>query len=137
MTTDLVDCDSDALRIGQPVRLMWTPTDGGPPVPVFTPRHSPLYPLRRKQGEEPCPSTAAISTGCATASPDGWLPSPDRWRVQPRASRASDCGASIAVSRPASPTSAHSLPRCSLIPSGLPPARPRVAASGAEEDSVR
>jgi uncharacterized OB-fold protein len=36
--TGLVDCDFDALRIGQPVRVVWTPTDGGPPVPMFTPR---------------------------------------------------------------------------------------------------
>jgi uncharacterized OB-fold protein len=38
MMTNLVDCDFDALRIGQPVRVVWTPTDGGPPVPMFTPR---------------------------------------------------------------------------------------------------
>jgi uncharacterized OB-fold protein len=38
MMTNLVDCDLDALRIGQPVRVVWTPTDGGPPVPMFTPR---------------------------------------------------------------------------------------------------
>ena len=38
MMTNLVDCDFDALRLGQPVRVVWTPTDGGPPVPMFTPR---------------------------------------------------------------------------------------------------
>jgi uncharacterized OB-fold protein len=38
MMTNLVDCDLDALRIGQPVRVVWMPTDGGPPVPMFTPR---------------------------------------------------------------------------------------------------
>ena len=37
MLTNLVDCDLDALRIGQRVRLVFTPTDGGPPVPTFTP----------------------------------------------------------------------------------------------------
>jgi uncharacterized OB-fold protein len=37
MMTNLVDCDLDALRIGQRVRLAFTPTDGGPPVPTFTP----------------------------------------------------------------------------------------------------
>jgi uncharacterized OB-fold protein len=37
MMTNLVDCDFDALRIGQRVRLVFTPTDGGPPVPTFTP----------------------------------------------------------------------------------------------------
>jgi uncharacterized OB-fold protein len=35
--TNLVDCDLDAIRIGQPVRVVFRPTDGGPPVPVFTP----------------------------------------------------------------------------------------------------
>ena len=38
MMTNLVDCDFDALRIGQPVRVVFSPTDGGPPVPAFTPR---------------------------------------------------------------------------------------------------
>lgn len=37
MMTNLVDCDVDALRIGQAVRVVFKPTDGGPPVPVFTP----------------------------------------------------------------------------------------------------
>ena len=38
MMTGLVDCAFDALRIGQPVRVALTPTNGGPPVPMFTPR---------------------------------------------------------------------------------------------------
>lgn len=37
MMTNLVDCDVDALRIGQAVRVVFKPTAGGPPVPVFTP----------------------------------------------------------------------------------------------------
>ena len=37
MMTNLVDCDFDALRIGQRVSVRFTPTDGGPPVPTFTP----------------------------------------------------------------------------------------------------
>ena len=37
MMTNLVDCDFDGLRIGQRVKLKFTPTDGGPPVPTFTP----------------------------------------------------------------------------------------------------
>jgi uncharacterized OB-fold protein len=37
MMTNLVDCDFDALRIGQRVRLVFSPTEGGPPVPTFTP----------------------------------------------------------------------------------------------------
>ena len=36
MMTNLVDCDVDALRIGQRVKVKFTPTDGGPPVPTFT-----------------------------------------------------------------------------------------------------
>jgi uncharacterized OB-fold protein len=36
MMTNLVDCDLDAIRIGQRVRLVWKPTEGGPPVPMFT-----------------------------------------------------------------------------------------------------
>jgi uncharacterized OB-fold protein len=37
LLTNLVDCDFDALAIGQPVRLVFSPSDGGPPVPTFTP----------------------------------------------------------------------------------------------------
>jgi uncharacterized protein len=35
--TNIVDCDLDNLRIGQAVRLVFKPTEGGPPVPMFTP----------------------------------------------------------------------------------------------------
>ena len=38
MMTNIVDCDLDAIRIGQAVRVRFTPTEGdGPPVPMFTP----------------------------------------------------------------------------------------------------
>ena len=37
MMTNIVDCDLDAIRIGQPVRVVFKPTEGGPPVPMFTP----------------------------------------------------------------------------------------------------
>jgi uncharacterized OB-fold protein len=37
MMTNIVDCDLDAVRIGQRVRVVFQPTDGGPPVPMFTP----------------------------------------------------------------------------------------------------
>ena|SRR5215471_18885798 len=37
MMTNIVDCDLDALRIGQAVRVSFKPTDGGPLVPMFTP----------------------------------------------------------------------------------------------------
>jgi hypothetical protein len=37
MMTNIVDCDLDGIRIGQPVRVVFKPTDGGPPVPMFTP----------------------------------------------------------------------------------------------------
>ena len=37
MMTNIVDCDFSALRIGQQVRLIFKPTEDGPPVPMFTP----------------------------------------------------------------------------------------------------
>jgi uncharacterized OB-fold protein len=37
MMTNIVDCDLDAIRIGQRVKVIFKPTDGGPPVPMFTP----------------------------------------------------------------------------------------------------
>jgi uncharacterized OB-fold protein len=37
MMTNIVDCDLDAIRIGQRVRLVFKPTQGGPPMPMFTP----------------------------------------------------------------------------------------------------
>jgi uncharacterized OB-fold protein len=37
MLTNLVDCDLDAVRVGQKVKVLFKPTDGGPPVPMFTP----------------------------------------------------------------------------------------------------
>lgn len=40
MLTNLVDCDADALAIGQAVSVQLQPTEGGPPVPVFRPASS-------------------------------------------------------------------------------------------------
>lgn len=37
MMTNIVDTDLDAVRIGQSVRVVFKPTEGGPPVPMFTP----------------------------------------------------------------------------------------------------
>jgi uncharacterized OB-fold protein len=37
MLTNIVDCDFDALRIGLPVAVVFRPTEGGPPVPMFRP----------------------------------------------------------------------------------------------------
>ena len=37
MMTNIVDTDLDALAIGQNVKVVFKPTDGGPPVPMFTP----------------------------------------------------------------------------------------------------
>jgi uncharacterized OB-fold protein len=37
MMTNIVDCDLDRIRIGQKVRLVFKPSEGGPPVPMFTP----------------------------------------------------------------------------------------------------
>ena len=37
MMTNIVDCDLDKIKIGQAVRLVFKASDGGPPVPMFTP----------------------------------------------------------------------------------------------------
>jgi uncharacterized OB-fold protein len=37
MLTNIVDCDFDALRIGQPVEVVFSETESGPPVPMFRP----------------------------------------------------------------------------------------------------
>ena len=37
MMTDIVDCDLDSIKIGQKVQLVFKPSEGGPPVPMFTP----------------------------------------------------------------------------------------------------
>jgi uncharacterized OB-fold protein len=37
MLTNIVDCDLDSIRIGQRVKLVFKPTDGGPDIPMFTP----------------------------------------------------------------------------------------------------
>jgi uncharacterized OB-fold protein len=37
MMTNVVGTDLDTIRIGQRVRVLFTPTEGGPPVPTFTP----------------------------------------------------------------------------------------------------
>jgi uncharacterized OB-fold protein len=35
--TNIVDCDLDKVAIGAAVRVVFKPSDGGPPVPMFTP----------------------------------------------------------------------------------------------------
>jgi len=37
MMTNIVDCDLDAIRIGQKVKLVFKPSEGGAPLPMFTP----------------------------------------------------------------------------------------------------
>ena len=37
MVTNIVDCDFDKLKCEQPVTVVFKPTDGGPPLPMFTP----------------------------------------------------------------------------------------------------
>jgi uncharacterized OB-fold protein len=37
MMTNIVDCDFDAIRVGQKVKVVFKPSDGGPPVPMFAP----------------------------------------------------------------------------------------------------
>ena len=35
--TNIVDCDLEALQVGQPLRLVFVDSEGGQPVPMFTP----------------------------------------------------------------------------------------------------
>ncbi len=37
MMTNIVDCDLDTLKIGQPVSVTFVPSEGGPPMPMFKP----------------------------------------------------------------------------------------------------
>ena len=37
MMTNIVDGDLDRIRIGLPVKVVFRPTEGGPPVPMFAP----------------------------------------------------------------------------------------------------
>jgi len=37
LLTNVVDCDLDAVRIGQRVKVVFKPSEGGAPVPMFTP----------------------------------------------------------------------------------------------------
>ena len=37
MLTNIVDCDFDALKIGQEVKIIFKPSEGGFPVPMFIP----------------------------------------------------------------------------------------------------
>jgi uncharacterized OB-fold protein len=36
MLTNIVDCAFDDMAVGKAVRLVWQPSEGGPPVPMFT-----------------------------------------------------------------------------------------------------
>ena len=36
LLTNIVDCDLDAIGIGKSVKLVFKPSEGGPPVPFFT-----------------------------------------------------------------------------------------------------
>jgi len=37
MLSNIVDCDLDAIRIGQAVKVVFKPSENGQPVPMFTP----------------------------------------------------------------------------------------------------
>jgi uncharacterized OB-fold protein len=37
MLTNIVDCNLDAIRVGQKVRVAFKASEGGPPVPMFAP----------------------------------------------------------------------------------------------------
>lgn len=41
LMTNLVDCDPSQLCIGDPVRVVFRPSEGGPAVPMFTPSEKP------------------------------------------------------------------------------------------------
>jgi uncharacterized OB-fold protein len=70
MLTNIVDCDLDAVKIGMKVRVLFKPTDGGPPVPMFTPaqenRGQSTISIRLAATQAPAPaasSSAYTSTG--------------------------------------------------------------------------
>src|SRR4030095_2545607 len=48
MVTNIVDCDLDKLKVEQAVKVVFKPTDGGPPLPMFTPVCSRRGPAGRK-----------------------------------------------------------------------------------------
>jgi hypothetical protein len=35
--TNIINCDFATLKIGQPVKLKFVPTENGPPMPMFEP----------------------------------------------------------------------------------------------------
>ena len=37
MVTNIVDCDLDKLKVEMPVKVVFKPTEGGPPLPMWTP----------------------------------------------------------------------------------------------------
>jgi len=37
MMTNIVDCDLNGIKIGQKVKVVFKPSEGGPPVPCFAP----------------------------------------------------------------------------------------------------
>jgi uncharacterized protein len=37
MLTNIVDCDAETIKIGMDVKLAFKPSEGGPPIPMFTP----------------------------------------------------------------------------------------------------
>ena len=37
MVTNIVDCDFDKLKCEQAVKVVFKPSEGGPPLPMFTP----------------------------------------------------------------------------------------------------
>lgn len=47
MVANIVDCDFDKLKCEQPVKVVFEPTVGGPPLPMFTPAQVRIGPGRR------------------------------------------------------------------------------------------
>ncbi len=61
MMTNIVDCDLDTITIGQSVKVVFKPSDGGPPVPMFHARLNLRGQLRCHRS--PCRRGDSISPG--------------------------------------------------------------------------
>ena len=59
MMTNIVDCDLDGIKVGQAVKLVFKPSDGGPPVPCSRRRKASRVPRMRTTNPSP-----ACGRGC-------------------------------------------------------------------------
>ena len=58
---DIVDCDLASVKVGMKVKVVFKPTDGGPPVPMFTPV---VQNLQASDGLWVPLTTCPIEAGC-------------------------------------------------------------------------